>query len=539
LALKKVYAVFAVVIIVVAAVGFYFFILPPSYRVAEGEANIGKSGGCVYDGGANVTVPEGALDRDILIAVKLLNVSTIPAPPPPLTTFLGAASFGPDGTSFKKNVTITIPLRESKTAGTRLPLFVYNQSKKAFVETDTMAVVNPDGKTASATVDHFSTGGLFDGVTGEGLKGAFEGGLDSGLTPKQSFDSVVQSVLESAKLGECDIESRLECPKVVGVLISIMYETDVPTDDYSDAVSIGETRPAASYITVGADKSEWVSNGEEHYMIYSLVVEVYIDYVQPKIGIPQTVIVLEQGESVVVSAYLECCAALPDRNVEFHLSPLFGSISPTSDTTDGNGVAETTYTAPDEEGTATLTVMYTFQTYEETGTEVYQEPRFGKSILKQKYEEKTTTIGDSVTLVVSKEYKVHIDQTVPWGPIVGWAGEPYQVTMWGTFRLILDASSEGGLYGNWKGTCSLYMVTEGEGPTGHLKRENWIWEDSPVSFSLPEGGGSFPINPTEGILTGYFDPSSNTIKVTVIQPLMEIFSCTGTFEGVIVPKGDC
>lgn len=532
MAAKKAYAVIAIVIVAVAATGFYFFILPPPYRVAEREGTIGRSGGCVYDGGANVTIPEGALDADTLITVRTLNQTDLPAPTPPLTHFLGAAGFGPDGLTFKTDVAITIPLRESRTPGTVLPLFVYDAEKEEFVEADTSATVNPDGWTASASVTHFSIEALLDGVTPEATSGCYEEALDGGYTPQEAFNSVVDYVLSWAEMGKCDLESRLEFPKLVGVLVSLMWETEEGGDTYAE--SFGETSGACASYIVAAESSEcsYVSDGKEWHMTYSLVVEVFIEYVQPKIDIPQDVIVLKPSDTATITAYLECCGEtpVPDRGVEFHLSPLFGSISPASDTTDGNGVAETTYTAPDEEGTATLTVMYTFQTYEKTGTEVCHVAGF--DFLKQNYAEKTTTIGDSVTIVVGEEYKVHIDQTVPWGPISGpdW-------TIWGTFRLILDASSEGGLYGNWTATSSLYMVTEGVGPAGTSHRETWIWEDFPHYFSLPEGGGPFEI--WQPILEGYFDLSNNAIKVMCIPP--EVLGIPGTFifEGEIVPLEDC
>jgi len=79
------------------------------------------------------------------------------------------------------------------------------------------------------------------------------------------------------------------------------------------------------------------------------------------------------------------------------------------------------------------------------------------------------------------------------------------------------------------------MVTEGEGCAGTAHRETWIWEDQPLYFSLPEGGGTFAINPTEGLLEGYL--SGNTIEVTFTVP--EALGIPGTFifEGEI--KEDC
>ena len=99
--------------------------------------------------------------------------------------------------------------------------------------------------------------------------------------------------------------------------------------------------------------------------------------------------------------------------MEFILSGV-GSICCPYDTTDQNGKADTTYTAPDEEGTATLTVMYTFQTYEETGTEVYQDPVYGIDILIQKYEERTHIASGFVTIVVGETWKLEVRLSWVW-----------------------------------------------------------------------------------------------------------------------------
>jgi len=171
LATKKVYAVIAIVIVAVVAAGFCFFILPPPYRVAEGEATIGRGGGCVYDGSANVTIPADALVADIRISVRVLNETTLPTWPPPRTKLLGAAALHPDGLVFMTNVTITIPLSEPRSAGVRLSLWVYDQQKNEFVETGILAQVNVDGLTACGKVAHFSTYAIFAQAGGEHLGG--------------------------------------------------------------------------------------------------------------------------------------------------------------------------------------------------------------------------------------------------------------------------------------------------------------------------------------------------------------------------------
>lgn len=223
MAAKKVYAVMAIVIVAVAVVGFYFFVLPPPYHVAEGEGTIGRSGGCVYDGDANVTIPAGVLEADTKIAVKALNETMLPAVPPPFTGLLGAASFGPDGLAFRTNVTIIIPLDESKSPGTHLSLFVYDPQTEEFVDTGVFAQVNPDGRTASAKVDHFSTYAVFDGLTRAALDTILSYSLAAGLTWQEAFDNIVNFV--TTELG-INVGDKVGDMKVVGILIDMDYSVD-------------------------------------------------------------------------------------------------------------------------------------------------------------------------------------------------------------------------------------------------------------------------------------------------------------------------
>jgi len=521
--LKKTYAIILAAIVIVAVAGFYFLTLPAPSRIFEGEGKIGAAGGCVYDpGGANVTIPEGALDAETLITVETLNQTGLPAPTPPLTQFLGAASFGPDGLTFKTDVTITIPLNESKTPGTLLPLFVYDAEKEEFVETDTLAIVNPGGRTASANVTHFSIDALLDGVTPEATGGCYEEALDSGYSPQEAFNSVVDYVLSWAELGKCDLESRLEFPKLVGVLVSLTYEVDGLSPPPL-IFSLGETGGAASYITDTYSLDyKWVSDDKEHSMIYSLVVEVFIEYVQPRIEIPQTVIVLKSGDTATISAILKCCGEtpVPERGVEFHLSPLFGSISPASDTTDGNGAAETTYTAPDEEGTAVLTVMYTFQTYEKTGTEIVTDPVFHIDYLKQKYEERTHIVSGSVNIVVGAKYMLHIDGSDSESFV-----DIYGHTWTYVYQLVLDLYASD-FSGNWTGTvadrCDIYR-------DGELLPGEWV--EHPWNYPL------FPEGQTEGSLVGtvggVFSGYSWSLAGQVVTWNVYVGEFTWTYQGVI------
>ena len=516
MALKKVYAVIAIAIIAVATAGFYFFVLPSPYRVAQGEATIGKAGGCVYDGSANVTIPEGALDADTKITVKALNEGTLPVPPPPFTGLLGAATFGPDGQAFKKNVTITIPLNASKPAGSHLPLFIYNASAGVFVETDVMATVNRGGRTASVNTTHFSTGGLFDGLTEAGLDAEFTSSLKAGADGAEALMHVeawVQTELGVTICRKVAYEWIGKCYHVSGMVFSLDYEVmggpppttlDVPFGDVTAWDEWEEYEVQGLFATV--------HDGVEEQVSYILDLRIYLKYCTPEVVVWASDYQLKVGESATVWAEVRCDEhVLRLREINIYLSGP-GTLDKVGLYSTGiSGRHVNAYHAT-ENGLATITVQY-------------YDPDTEK------------TVSGSATICVGENSKVHIDQTVPWGPIEGVIGDPpCYWAVWGTFRLILDASSECGLYGSWTGTSSLYMVTEGEGCAGTTHRETWIWEGFPVSFSLPEGGGSFAIVPTEGILEGYF--SGNTIIVTFVAPEALGIPGTFTFEGEIVPLED-
>jgi hypothetical protein len=105
----------------------------------------------------SLDIPSGALDANIGISVTHLQGLEIPSYPPKNHLSFATAHFGPTGTSFKKPVTITVPLPQQMLPGSDLPLYSLEEPlRMIWQDTGIMASVNADGITASAQVTHFS-----------------------------------------------------------------------------------------------------------------------------------------------------------------------------------------------------------------------------------------------------------------------------------------------------------------------------------------------------------------------------------------------
>ncbi len=144
-------------------------------------ARIGPSGGTITDpGGASLYIPPGALTQERLISILThTNSNTLPAPAP----FIGGADFGPDGLIFEVPVTITFPLSIDMPTGTILSIFQYDATHRGWLYTSFHSVVNPDMKSASAEVTHFTDYVIIMGIdVGQGDPGLYFGSFHQRFT---------------------------------------------------------------------------------------------------------------------------------------------------------------------------------------------------------------------------------------------------------------------------------------------------------------------------------------------------------------------
>ncbi|MDX1535768.1 MAG: hypothetical protein R3346_03345 [Candidatus Spechtbacterales bacterium] len=106
-------------------------------------------------------VPPGALHKQTDISAEKIP-EELYVPGPLFAEPIGGVAFGPSGLSFKKPITVTIPLKEQYEPGTELPLFLLNEEEQ-YIDTRAVATVLSDGKTAEAEIEHFSKYVLFKG----------------------------------------------------------------------------------------------------------------------------------------------------------------------------------------------------------------------------------------------------------------------------------------------------------------------------------------------------------------------------------------
>jgi hypothetical protein len=107
-----------------------------------------------------VSIPAGAVQRDISVTVTPLQGVEIPGAPPEGYLSIAAAHIGLESggrIALEKPVTVTVPLPTSVSAGTEVPLFLFDETTRLWRDTGITATANVDGDTASAAVNQFGT----------------------------------------------------------------------------------------------------------------------------------------------------------------------------------------------------------------------------------------------------------------------------------------------------------------------------------------------------------------------------------------------
>lgn len=197
----------------------------PTTPPAESETDmvIGKAGGTVSAEGISIEIPAGAVEKNTMLSISRLDQETLPCSTPLFTEFLGAASFGPDGLRFNKDVLATIPLVEPRTPGEILDLCTYDAERQAFVSTGIPATVTNDGMKVQAKISHFSIYSVLDGLTGLAFLRIVNQVLDGGGTAADATRAVMDLIHDQGvDLGVCVYE-RYE---IAGIDISFSYESD-------------------------------------------------------------------------------------------------------------------------------------------------------------------------------------------------------------------------------------------------------------------------------------------------------------------------
>ncbi|MBN1614722.1 MAG: hypothetical protein JW950_09680 [Deltaproteobacteria bacterium] len=143
--------------------------------------------------GSTAALPAGVTAADITLTPVTVGLPVAPAE----ANFLAAVECGPTGTAFLLPVTLTFKLTPARTPGATLT--IYFLSGGAWIAAGTGATVSADGLTASASITHFSTYGLFEpndiALPGDKFFTFLDGVILGGVPSEIMYDDVTGALI--------------------------------------------------------------------------------------------------------------------------------------------------------------------------------------------------------------------------------------------------------------------------------------------------------------------------------------------------------
>ena len=128
----------------------------------DAAAFIGPEGGVIQtESGVTLEIPAGSLNSVEQITATLVSEEQYgrAAELENNQKMIGIVNFGPDGLIFNNPVTVTYPIDVYVNPETVLPIFVYDKSTAAFVQTDWNCTVGLSGNDCTGYITHFSDSG--------------------------------------------------------------------------------------------------------------------------------------------------------------------------------------------------------------------------------------------------------------------------------------------------------------------------------------------------------------------------------------------
>ncbi|MBN1164675.1 MAG: hypothetical protein JXB45_08860 [Candidatus Krumholzibacteriota bacterium] len=321
--------------------------------VNPGKTTIGPKGGTVTDsGGAAVTIPPGALSAETAITVETISSKgDLPADAPQFLKLLGGAEFGPTGTDFNSDVTITVPLDPPVGAGEMVSILVWNETEQQWEDEGGTVTVAPGGASATLTVDHFS---LFSAVYN--VFDNFDVNFGDGSTGQSAYDAYVPwfkaNVTDMGRKGMY----RNDCHEVVGLRIGVSYDVQYLPDGahyYGIPYQMeGRTTDKDVIFYLAKDKSQ----DQVVDFNYALEVHVFLDCCAAEmVDVSAEPATINTNETSQVTATVMCDdEAMTGHQVTFEPQGGLGTVSPATATVSSGGKATTTFTAGDDEGTESV-----------------------------------------------------------------------------------------------------------------------------------------------------------------------------------------
>ena len=300
---------------------------------------VGKNGGVVEDrNGASVVIPEGALSDSYDISiVSYLDNESLPQGVAPILEMRGAVKLSPDGLTFSKPVTVTVPVSEYMEPRTKFPLLYWNESELIWEQTAFIATVADNGMSFFADVTHFSEYG------GGAIEDLIYGGTIEQF--KNDFSAWFQ---EEFMKDKNLVAKNNECYEICGATFDLSYEINDEAD--GDFWTVGETE-ASDYSDaplIMVDYTYDISNGHSLDGYVRITVTIHYKCAQPDFILMADKSVLAEGESTTVRADLACNGvALTDKEITFDIKSGPGEISPGRNSTNSSGTATASFTAGD------------------------------------------------------------------------------------------------------------------------------------------------------------------------------------------------
>lgn len=118
----------------------------------EVTVKVGSEGGVVKAKGVSLQIPEGALDKDVMISAKKVDVAKVMLPEQTKERLSAVYEFGPKGTTFKKDVTVQF---DTEKEDPKAKVFFTKENAESEFE---QLASNNEGKSVSAKTKHFSLG---------------------------------------------------------------------------------------------------------------------------------------------------------------------------------------------------------------------------------------------------------------------------------------------------------------------------------------------------------------------------------------------
>lgn len=298
---------------------------------------IGSGGGLVEDTyGAKVVIPADALldTYDISVSSYLYNDS-LPDGWAPIPDIRGAIKLEPEGLTFNKPVTVTVPVDSQMDSGSQFPLLYWNNNDQKWEQTTFIATVADDGMSFSADITHFS------GYGGGAVEKLVSGGTADSFMVE--FISWFQNNVK--KIGDIT-ERNNDCFRVTGMDFDLQY--DINGENGSLHERVGETSDYVDPPLIMVDYTYDVSNGHNFSGYVRITVIIYYDCTEPDFQTSADQTVLLEGESTSVEASISCDGvALIGKDITFDIQSGPGEVNPGNTTTNSGGNATTTFTAGD------------------------------------------------------------------------------------------------------------------------------------------------------------------------------------------------